>query len=295
MTVEFISRETRALNAQPRPNMQTVTIKRAASPLVVDIWEPAAPSNEAPILLVHGWGGSGSYWRRTASDLSATNRVIVPDLPGTGRSQPVSSTHNMFDQVDALRDLLDRLDIDRVQIIGHSMGGAMTLLLADAQPERVERVVLTSVSFFLDEAQIQIYRTIMATFKATFSLRNKWLASMPGVPQMMATRYFYRIPKDEKLLRQGLLDYLELDAGTASACADDAPHPAIPAAGSRLQAPALLVACRQDQVMPVENVDYTAGIIPNCEVRWIEQCGHLPMVEKPDEFLALLHDFLRLG
>jgi pimeloyl-ACP methyl ester carboxylesterase len=95
-------------------------------------------------------------------------------------------------------------------------------------------------------------------------------------------------------LRQGLTEYLTLDYDTAVACANDASDPAIPAAGARVQVPTLLIACRQDEVMPVENVDYTMRVIPNSSVRWIEQCGHLPMVEKPAEYLALLREFLVL-
>ena len=111
---------------------------------------------------------------------------------------------------------------------------------------------------------------------------------------MMANRYFYRVPKENPLVKQGFVDFLELDAATAVACAIDATSPAIEAAGANVQTPTLLIACRQDQVMPVANVDYTVGVIPNCKVSWIDKCGHLPMVEKPQEYLTIVRDFLEL-
>lgn len=274
---------------------QTITIQHANGPLVLDIWEPRAPGGEPPILLIHGWGGSGSYWQHTARALSQTVRVIVPDLLGTGRSQPVKKAQNMFDQVDSLIGILNELDLKQVQVVGHSMGSAMSLLLADAQPRRIERLVITSMCFFLSESQEKVYRSIMKFMHLTMRFRPPILAYVPGVARFMAMRYFYRIPDDPPLLKQGLVDYLGLDFDTAVACADDAASPAIPAAGKRLQIPVLLVACRQDQVMPVENVDYTASLIPNCQVIWMDQCGHLPMVEKPDEYIAILKNFLRLG
>lgn len=274
---------------------QTIEFERALGPFVVDVWEPDEPSNELPILLVHGWGGSGSYWRIAAERLSRTNRVIVPDLPGTGRSQPVATAQDMFDQVHNLARLLDYLELERVQVIGHSMGGAMTVLLADQQPDRLDNIVLTSLSFFMNDEQVQIYRNVMRGFKATFGFRNRSLANVPGMTNLLAGRYFYRIPNDRALLRQGLVEFLELDAGTASACADNAPDPRIREAGSRVQSPVLLIACRQDQVMPLENVDFTCEIIPDCRVIWMDECGHVPMVEKPDEFLGHVGGFLRLG
>lgn len=124
--------------------------------------------------------------------------------------------------------------------------------------------------------------------------RPTWLADLPGMTKLTAARYFYRIPRDTALLRRGFLDYLQLDYATAVACATDASAPAIPATGPRIGVPTLLVACRQDQVMPVENVNYTAQMIPGCQVRWIEKCGHLPMVEKPAEYNGLLREFLEL-
>ena len=288
--------------------LRTLTLARPHGPLVVDIWEPRslaspvtpkevkvhAATGVPTVLLIHGWGNAGGYWRSTAEQLAETARVIVPDLPGTGRSQPVQSAQTMFDQVATLVDLLDLLELTNVQVVGHSMGGAMALLLTDARPAQVERLVLTSTCFFLNEQQQQLYRLIMQITYFAMRFRPTWLAELPLAARLMATRYFYRVPNDDELLRQGFLDYLTLDLPTAVACADNACDPAIPTAGTRIQVPTLLIACRQDQVMPVNNVDYTLQMIPNSQVRWLDQCGHLPMVEKPLEYIAILREFLRL-
>ncbi|NJN99742.1 MAG: alpha/beta hydrolase, partial [Anaerolineales bacterium] len=171
---------------------------------------------------------------------------------------------------------------------------AMALLLADLAPERIERIVLTSLCFFVNEKQAEVYTAIMNFFQLAMRFRSDWMATLPGLPQMMALRYFYRIPNNDALLRQGLLDYLQLDFDTAVACANNATDLRIEAAGSRIQAPSILIACRQDQVMPLENVEYTVNRIPNCHVRWIDKCGHLPMVEKPAQYTAILNNFLEL-
>lgn len=273
---------------------RTLTCRRPAGPLVVDVWEAQTPAAVPPILLIHGWGGTGSYWRETAAVLSATATVIVPDLPGTGRSQPVRAAQNMYDQVRALAELLEAQGISEVQVVGHSMGGAMALLLADAHPDWVERLVLTSLSFFLNEGQASFYRVMMHAMGLGMLFRPPWLGSLPGMAQMMGARYFHRLP-NETILQQGLRDYLALHGGTAAACAANAADPTIPQAGARVRVPTLLIACRQDQVMPPQNVDHTARTIPGCQVRWIDECGHLPMVEQPDVYLAMLREFLRLG
>ncbi|NJN92581.1 MAG: alpha/beta hydrolase [Anaerolineales bacterium] len=273
---------------------QTVTLNRPQGPLVVDVWPARTPGAVTPVLLIHGWGGTGSYWQSTARSLSQTARVYVPDLPGTGRSQPVWPAQDMFAQVASLNSMLDAFGLDKVQVVGHSMGAAMAVLLADLAPERVERLALTSMCFFLNKQQMELYTSIMSFIQLGMRVRYEWMASLPGLPQMIATRYFYRIPRDKALLRQGFLDYLQLDFDTAVACANNATDPRIEAAGAQIKVPTILIPCRQDQVMPLENVEYSAQRIPDCQVRWIDQCGHLPMVEKPAQYMAILHNFLKL-
>ncbi|MBI1296217.1 alpha/beta fold hydrolase [bacterium] len=271
---------------------QTLTFNRAHGPFVVDVWEPRKPLHTPPVLLIHGWGNSGAYWESTARELSKTNRVIVPDLPGTGRSMPVRSPQNFYEQVSTLTFLVDELGLEQLYIVGHSMGSAMSILLTDARPDAVERLVLTSMCFFTDEAQKQVHKTVMNVSYVAMLFRPSWLADVPMLAKMMGSRYFYRLPDDPELLRQGFLDYLHLDRETAILSGDDARDDTIPEAGARLHLPTLLIACRQDWVMPVANVDHTANIIPDCQVHWIEECGHLPMIEKPAEYLTILRDFL---
>lgn len=280
--------------AMQHEEKETLTLHRASGPVVVDVWSARAANGAAPILLIHGWGGSGSYWQDTARRLSATTRVIVPDLPGTGRSQPVKSAQNMFDQVATLKFVVEELGLEKVQIVGHSMGAAMTLLLAEQIPERVERLVLTSMCFFMTQKQAEIYSSIMKVVRLMMRMRFKQMADIPGLSYMMALRYFYKVPNEPELLRQGFLDYLTLDFETAAACAKNATDPRIEAAGAAVQVPTLLIACRQDQVMPVENVNYSVNVIPNCQLHWMEQCGHLPMVEKADEYMEILNNFLQV-
>lgn len=280
--------------SQTTASPRTLTVDLPCGPMVVDIWEPRRAADVPPILLIHGWGGSGQYWAESAEILSETARVIVPDLPGSGRSMPVAPAQDMYDQVDNLVALLDALGLERVQLNGHSMGGAMTLLLADRVPEKIDRIVLTSTCFFLNEAQKRIYDGIMRLWFVVMRVRGPWMANLPMLTRASAYRYFYRIPDDEALLRAGFMDFITMDFETARACAHDAGDEAITEAGSRVQAPTLLVACRQDTIMPTKNVGYTASLIPRSEVRWIENCGHLPMVEKPTEYLSILQDFLAL-
>lgn len=275
------------------PNRRKISLDDAGDPLVFDLWEAEDQAAlHLPVLLVHGWGASGGYWRLAAERLAETTRVIVPDLPGTGRSQPVSQPQGLFEQVNALTRILDALDIDRVQVVGHSMGGAMGLLLADAAGARVERLVLTSLCLFASEAEKRAFRVLSKGFRLWLRLRKTPLAALPLFSKAMTSRYFYRVPPERDLVDGLYRDFLELDEASAIACAAGATDAAIDRAAARIQVPTLIIVCRQDALMPVTNVDYTARQIQGSRVRWIDRSGHLPMLERPDEYVRLLRGFL---
>jgi pimeloyl-ACP methyl ester carboxylesterase len=271
---------------------ETLDLRLAGDPLIADIYTPASGSNGLPVLLVHGWGGSGRYWQPTVARLRDRYQMIVPDLPGVGRSLPVQRGRNMFDQVAALEALLEHLELDRIRLVGHSMGAGIAILLAAKRPELVERLALVGVSLFRNDSERLLFSWVTEVSGLVMRFRPTELADLPLLTRQFASRFFYRVPDDEKLLRDGFLDYLRMDYDTALASARSANSPSIVEAAAQLTCPTLLVVARQDQVMPPSNVEYTINTIPGCRVHWFEECGHIPMVEKADEFADVLGVFL---
>ncbi|MGN8246215.1 alpha/beta fold hydrolase [Cellulomonas soli] len=97
-----------------------------------------------PIVHVHGFAISGTYMMPTARRLSARATNLVPDLPGYGRSERWDHTLGIPGLAHALLATLDALDLDRVVLVGNSMGCPIILEVAHDAPERVDRVVLVS-------------------------------------------------------------------------------------------------------------------------------------------------------
>ena len=99
-------------------------------------------STEPPVLLVHGMGGDHTTWRRLSGALTAAGReVIAVDLRGHGRSGR-AQRYRLNDFRDDLAAVLDSLDLDRVDVVGHSLGAHSALRLAMAQPDRVRRLLV---------------------------------------------------------------------------------------------------------------------------------------------------------
>ncbi len=271
---------------------ETLDMRLAGDPLIADIYTPEDGGDGVPVLLVHGWGGSGRYWQPTITRLRDRYQFIVPDLPGVGRSIPVTRGRNMFDQVAAMEALLAHLDLGRVRLVGHSMGAGIAILLAAKRPELVERLALVGLSLFRNDSERLLFSWVTEVTGLFMRFRPTELADLPLLTRQFASRFFYRVPNEDTLLRDGFLDYLQMDYDTALASARSANSPAIVEAAAHLTCPTLLMVARQDQVMPPANVDFTTSTIPGCKVYWIEECGHIPMVEKADEFADVLGAFL---
>ncbi|MCD0449436.1 alpha/beta fold hydrolase [Actinocorallia sp. API 0066] len=123
------------------PEMRESLVDAAGKKIFV-----AETGDGPPVLLLHG-GGPGasgvSNYRRNIAALAEHFRVIVPDLPGYGRStKGVDATDPFGYLADGIRGLLDALGLDRAHLVGNSYGGACALRLALDTPERVERMVL---------------------------------------------------------------------------------------------------------------------------------------------------------
>ena len=100
-------------------------------------------ASDPPALLLHGWLDNAGSFAPLARQLPK-RRLWIPDLPGHGRSghKPAGTWYHFVDYVSDLMALADALSLDRFDLIGHSMGGAIATLLAASFPERVDRLVL---------------------------------------------------------------------------------------------------------------------------------------------------------
>jgi len=97
-----------------------------------------------PLLLIHGIAEAAWAWEVVIPALARRHRVIAPDLLGHGRSAKPRGDYSLGSQATLMRDLMISLDVDRATLIGHSLGGGITMQFAYQYPERCERMVLVA-------------------------------------------------------------------------------------------------------------------------------------------------------
>jgi pimeloyl-ACP methyl ester carboxylesterase len=107
-----------------------------------------------------------------------------------------------------------------------------------------------------------------------------------------ASRFFYRPPGDDTVLRDAFADFLKMDRRTALETAASAGSRAINLALASVSRPTLVVGARQDTIMPPAGTPEVARLVPGSRLIWLERCGHLPMVERPALYNGALREFL---
>jgi len=137
-----------------------------------------------PLLLIHGLGGSGADWAFQVAALEHRFRVIVPDLPGSGHSSPPRSEYTIAGFASALWKLMDHLKIDRPNIVGFSLGGAVALEMATLRPDCVPKLGLINS---LATYKPHDLRKWLETYVAATLVR---LVGMPRAAYLTAARLF---------------------------------------------------------------------------------------------------------
>ncbi len=249
-----------------------------------------------PAILQHGWGGSSQYWQGTMGSLSDIRTVYALDLPGYGQSPPVTVQEaNPEFLASLIIEFADALGLERFDLIGHSFGSNLVSYVAADNPHRVNQMVLTCPATYRNEGERRMIKVVHTMMGMTLRLRRPWISRVPTLYRRFSGRFFHRLPKDANLLREGFEDFLRMDRRTASESAISAANDAVNGVLSRVTVPTLVIGASNDSIMPRHGPSTVAQFVPNSRLIWIEDCGHLPMVERPEVYHWLLRDFLLGG
>lgn len=256
-------------------------------------------NGERPLIFIHGWGGSSLYFRHVMAQLGALRYNAALDLPGFGNSPMPESveatsfyTHRGLARVVA--EWLDAIGVTQCDVVGHSFGAGVAIALAAMQPQRVRYVVLSNFSTFRNEAERRLIMLMHEMSSLLLKLRGFRFAHSNAFARLLGARFFYHPPSLE-ILREGLEDFWRMNPDAAHWAMRYALNWETPNDLRSLRQPLLLIHSHHDQIMPPRNAVYTASLAPRGQLYWLDECGHLPMVEKPEAFLEIVTRFLNGG
>ncbi len=239
-----------------------------------------------PVILLHGWLGSWGLWQETMTYLGRYYRTYALDFWGFGESGKKRTSYNVQDFVSLVEQFMEQLGIERAPLVGHSMGGTVSLSVAIQYPSRVKKVVVIGSPI--------VGSSSFAAFEAVRTAPDR----LHGLSQPVGAAHGFPHPVAVLYARPALVG-------------DDGPghladHAGIVPAQHRLAA--------QDRPAPIPGTDQCAGDghvrrpryrrpseasgsrckdgVPQARIERFSNAGHFIMLDDPPRFMEILHDFL---
>lgn len=230
------------------------------------------------VLFIHGAGGTWRHWGLQLRDLEGAYRLAL-DLPGHGRSGK-RGRRTIEEYAMVVEEFVRALGLSPLTVVGHSMGGAITLLMALRDPEAVARLGLVGTG-----ARLRVRQEILTGLQQpdpspAVRLIARW-SYRPNAPEAQIAQAARELGATEPTIYHG--DYVACDGFD------------IMDRLAEIRQPALVLTGTEDTMTPPKYARYLAEHLPNATLRLVEEAGHMVMVEQPDAVTTALREFLGLG
>ena len=238
-----------------------------------------------PVILLHGWLGSWGLWQETMAYLGRSYRTYALDFWGFGESGKKRDTYVVQDFVSLVDQFMDRLGITEAPLVGHSMGGTVSLLVAMQYPQRVSKVVVVGSPIVGSSLAVPLklagYRMIafmlfnmMWAFRGGMKIASPFICADPQFPQMM----------DKDLSSTTLESFLR---SIASLRRTDL-RPML----SQLKIPVMGIYGGRDNIVHPNQWQPLLQGVPHTKVVFWERAQHFVMLDMSKEFTFTLKTFL---
>lgn len=258
------------------------------------------PGSGPTLFLIHGVGGSATDWDRVMPLLAAAGtHVISIDLPGHGRSDKRRGDYSLGAMASTVRDLLDHLAVDQVTLVGHSLGGGISLQFIYQFPQRAQGLILVSSGGLGDEtptwlraatlpgANLALAAVGSRRTTATLAWLTKQLHRLHITEEFFTDESLARLAEfSDPQLRDAFLATLrsvvDVNGQRVSALGK------LPALGPM---PVLLIWGAMDPLMPVSHGYNAVEQLENSRLVIFPRVGHEPHIADPPRFAQLVLDY----
>jgi pimeloyl-ACP methyl ester carboxylesterase len=234
------------------------------------------------LVLVHGLGGDADEWAWCIGPLSTTHRVIALEMLGFGRSDKPPITYRIAGFVEVLERFLQALGIERASLLGHSLGGWIVASFALQFQDRVDKLVLADAAG-IDAGGVKPPIDLNVSTRTNmrevleFVFHNKAMVS----DDLVDLSYKLHLERGDGPTIRSVLETIL------------APDEKLDNRLGALHAPTLLLWGKEDALTPLAIAENFLRLIPGSQLAVIPECGHIPCLEKPVEFVQAVSNFLR--
>jgi|CXWL01.1.fsa_nt_gi pimeloyl-ACP methyl ester carboxylesterase len=235
-------------------------------------------SPQPALLILHGWGLKSDYYQDLGKLLADDFRVLIPDLPGFGKTPAPKKIYDVSAYAAAVKKLLNDEDIDEVVIVGHSFGGRIALSLAQSSPKLVKALVLTGTP---GVEKFHLKRSLKRAVYWTAAKGMKIISFLPPVKRLRARFYQHRdLGTLSGVMKETFLRVIKQDL-----------TPLL----KSLRQPVLLLWGARDQMVPVYDAERMLKLIPHSYLKIFTKVGHKLPYQLPHEFAREVVQFFVTG
>lgn len=260
-------------------------------------------AGEGPaILLIHGIGDNSTTWDTVQTKLAQRFTVIAPDLLGHGKSDKPRADYSVAAYANGMRDLLSVLDIDRVTVVGHSLGGGVAMQFAYQFPQLVDRLILVGAGGVTKDVNVALrIASLPLGSEALALLRLPLMLPAMQVAGRIAGTAFgsTRMGRDLSEMMRILADLPEPTANSAFARTLRAVVDWRGQVVTMLDrcyltesVPVQLVWGSHDSVIPASHAELAHSAMPGSRLEIFRGAGHFPFHDDPDRFVDVVARFI---
>jgi len=254
------------------------------------------------LLLIHGIGDNSTTWSTVQSKLAQRFTVIAPDLLGHGQSDKPRADYSIAAYANGMRDLLGVLDIEKVTVVGHSLGGGVAMQFAYQFPQMVDRLILIGaggvtkdVNIALRVASLPLGGEALALLRLPFVLPAMQVVGKLAGGLVGTTAVGRDLPDVLRILR-------DLPEPTASSAFTRTLRAVVDWRGQVVtmldrcylteSVPVQLIWGEQDVVIPVSHARMAHAAMPGSRLEIFGKSGHFPFHDDPDRFVEVVQRFI---
>lgn len=244
-------------------------------------------SGEGPVIvLLHGFLEDHSIWSSFAKKLAVNNKVIAIDLPGFGKSSVFNNTHTMALMANAIYYILIEENIEKCVMIGHSMGGYVTLEFANLYPDKLTGLVLFHSHGSADdeEGKTNRDRTIKIVKNDRLGFVNLF------IPLLFAEKNIDKYEQEIIGLQKKALK--SSPEGVIAALAGMRDRNDQLELLKEIEIPVFFIIGKQDSRIPIDKILPQLQLPPNCEALILDGVGHMGFIEAEDLTFSAVEHFV---
>lgn len=234
-------------------------------------------AGDGAVIFLHGWRSQKEVWGQVIQRIREleNDRISIYslDMPGFGGSPAPQSSWTVGDYAEIIKGFIEKLELKNVVIVGHSFGGRVGIKLASKYPSIISKLVLVDSAGFVNQTAKKSILSIVSKIVRPF-FRPKFMHGLrEGIYKSIGAEDYLATPNLQKTFVNVVSEDLSLDM-------------------EKIICPTLIITGENDKDTPVEFGKRMQTIIPNSKFIILSGSGHFSFLDKPEEFIEILHKFM---